>query len=463
MNFDFPWRRPPFPHQIEMAEWHYSHACSMDLSEVGTGKTMPMIMALEAHRDWYGQPILIVAPNSILDNWKNEIESWSNLHCAVLRGSRLERQGWLETTQDIFIINYEGVRVIFPELLAKGFHIIILDEAHHIKNPKAKQTKCILQLGKQAVVRKIMTGTLLTNDLQDVWSIAQFVSPKIFNQNFWGFRQTYLEDKNAGKSWAKWPDWQPKPGAVEEVRKKIEPYAIRFEKRKVLKWLPPVLFERRSVDMSPEQRRVYNELKREFIADLDSGEVVLAPQILTRILKMIEVTSGFVYKTDDNTQQKPTYRFKQNAKLKVLEEMLEEIGNHRVVIWATFREDVAMINAAIQHAIPITGDTPADNRQEILDSFNQGAISYLICNPSCAGEGLTILAPYAIYYSRGWKLGERLQSLGRHDRPGAEQFGSITVIDLVCEQTIDAEILAALERKEDLLNSINPRRARAMI
>jgi hypothetical protein len=76
---------------------------------------------------------------------------------------------------------------------------------------------------------------------------------------------------------------------------------------------------------------------------------------------------------------------------------------------------------------------------------------------------LSIYAEYAIYFSRGWKLGERLQSLGRHDRPGSEIFDNVTIFDLVAENTVDVEVFAALEGKEELLKSINPKRAREML
>jgi SNF2 family DNA or RNA helicase len=451
-----------FEHQHTMFGFHARLLCSFDLSDVGVGKSAPAALSIEKFI-WDGyKNTLVIAPNSILDNWVNEIQTWTRLSTIVLRGEKKKRLELLAQSADVYILNFEGVRTIFPELMRKNFSIIIVDEAHHIKSYKAQQTKLILKLGQQATIRKAMSGTLVTNDLEDVWAPAQFVEPKIFACNQWGFRQRYMQDKNAGKSWMKFPDWQPRPGAVEEVRKKLEPYAIRFEKRDVLKFLPPVLFEKRMVTLGDEQRRVYKELKREFMADLDDGTVVLAAQILPRITKLIEVTSGFLY-TETEPGKRSTYRFKQNAKLNELHLVLADLGNKRTVIWASFKEDIAIVRDSLLDARVITGDTPAAERQSIVDLFNSNQFQYLICNPQAAGEGLTILAPYAIYFSRGWKLGERLQSLGRHDRPGAEQFSNITVIDLVAENTIDVEVLNALQGKEDLLRSINPKRAIEML
>jgi SNF2 family DNA or RNA helicase len=459
------WKRTPFKHQEAMAAFHIDHLRSFDLSDVGTGKTLPMVQTLR-HVVNADRPskVLVICPNSIVDNWKNELELGSDLKVQLLRAPNpIKRLQKLLEPADVYVINFEGVRTIFGPLMFRNFPIVIVDEAHHIKSPKAQQTKLILKLGKQATIRKAMSGTLVTNDLEDVWAPAQFVEPKIFNCNQWGFKQRYMQDKNAGKPWMKFPDWQPRPGAVEEVRKKLEPYAIRFEKRDVLKFLPPVLFEKRLVTLDDEQRRVYKELKREFMADLDDGTIVLAAQILPRITKLIEVTSGFLY-TETEPGKRSTYRFKQNAKLNELHLVLAEIGNKRTVIWASFKEDIAIVrNSLSLDARVITGDTPAAERQNIVDLFNSNQFQHLICNPQAAGEGLTILAPYAIYFSRSWKLGERLQSLGRHDRPGAEQFENITVIDIVAENTIDVEVLNALHGKEDLLKSINPKRIREML
>jgi SNF2 family DNA or RNA helicase len=187
--------------------------------------------------------------------------------------------------------------------------------------------------------------------------------------------------------------------------------------------------------------------------------------------KLLQICSGFAYRHETD---EPAYHFKQNAKLAELKEVLEEIGNQRVIIWTAFKEEVEIIREfIIKHRrdkvleVPlgyqITGDTPQRDRQPIVDAFNRNQCQYLICHPACAGEGLTILAPYAVYYSRGWKLGERLQSLGRNDRPGSEQFDNLTVIDLVCPGTVDDEVMKALSDKKDLLDTINPRSFKEMM
>ena len=110
----------------------------------------------------------------------------------------------------------------------------------------------------------------------------------------------------------------------------------------------------------------------------------------------------------------------------------------------------------------INGDTPEEEREFLLDCFKHGDFQYLCSNPACVGEGLTILVPYVIYFSRGWKLVERIQSLGRHHRPGAEKYESVTVIDLIAGGTVDEKVLRSLDEKEDLLAALNPKKAREL-
>ena len=482
----------PFTHQKEMLAFHMAHFCTLDNSEVGCGKTGPVVVWLRRMVD-LGEinAALVVCPNSIITNWQNEIKMWSDLESVALVGTKQKRLALLKQPFYIYIINYEGVRVIHKELMAKGFDAVIADEIHHIKQYKGSKNKptqsfLVRELGGNARFRKGMTGTLLTNSLEDIWAIAKFVSPDIFKGlNFWGFRNRYLYDANAGKSWMKWPDMKPRPGAAEEIREKLRPYTIRFEKKDVLQWLPPVLFQKRMVEMGEEQHKAYKELKQHFLTELKSEQeqgpdfILTAPYVLLRITKLLEIANGFVYKEGEKA-----HHFKQNSKLTELKNLLEEIGDKRVVIWCAFREEIEMIYHAISHedsgltfhgasiywdkdtrfrTLVLTGNTESELRQPIVDAFNTGKFQYLITNPAVGGEGLTILAPYVIYYSRSWKLGERIQSLGRHHRPGAEKYDNISVIDLVTQDTVDQDVMKALESKEDLLKSVTPETFKRMI
>lgn len=471
------WKIQPFEHQLVVARWHYERLCSGDTSDVGVGKTAPVIACLRYYfREGTIKRALIVCPNSILENWKDEIGKWSNLKCEILWGTKAKRLEALNRPAHVYIINYEGLRVLRNELAAIYFDAVICDEAHHIKNYRAQQTKAVMALSRRAKVRKALTGTVITNSIEDAWAIAEFVNPRIFQTNFWGFRNRYMQDVNAGKKWLNFPDWRPRPGAVERVKEALSPYFIRFEKKDVNKFLPPVMFERRQVQMGKEQSRIYKELKNDFIADLDKGEVLTATEILERVLKLLQITGGFFYRSDlvPREGDKP-FRFEVNPKLTELLSVLSEIGGERTegqvgeraMIWATFREEIAIIRDALGDSCRVIqggkDGTPVEERLDLVKQFNSGEFSYLIANAATAGEGLTILCPYVVYYSRNYNLSHRIQSLGRHHRKGAEQWDKITVIDLIASDTLDVGVLKALEEKADLLKNINPRSMREML
>ncbi len=452
-----------FEHQQQTLAFHNDRPHSLDLSEVGVGKTAPMILWLQQKvRDGKIKKALVICPNSIIQNWQTELARWSDLRSIALIGAKDKRITLLQQPNiaEVFILNFEGVRVIAPQLFAANFDAIILDEAHHIKSMQAQVTKLVLKLARATPYRKALTGTILLNDISDVYPIGQFIDPAIWLSNWWGWRNRFMFNANATKPWMRFPDWQARPGAAEAVKALLAPYTIRFQKREVLQWLPPVLFQRRTVTMEGEQRRVYNQLKKDFVAELSATEELAALQVLPRLTKLLEITSGFTYREGEST-----WRFKENAKLAELKNLLAEIGDHKVVIWIAFKEDAAIVGQLLadKKVAYITGATRQEERQKLVDEFNNGDLQYLVCNAQCAGEGLTILTEYSIYYSRSYKLGERIQSLGRHDRPGSERFDNVTVIDLVAEHSVDEEVMKALESKNDLLKTINPESFRRML
>jgi SNF2 family DNA or RNA helicase len=466
------WRRIPFEHQTDMARFHYSVRNGMDLSEVGCAKTQPAIAAIRRlineHRII---SVLIICRNSAIGNWLREFElSAPEMDVVALRGDKKKRVELLaQPGGAVCIINYEGVRVIYKELIAKHWDLILCDEVHAIKSYKGSkntptQSWMIRQLGKNALCRKGLTGTVLTNDIMDLWAICEFIDPKIFSTNQWGYRNKYMHNANATKPWLPFPDWQPRAGAVEEIQKLIAPHCIRFEKAEVMKFLPPVLFQQRVVELTGDQKKAYNELKKQFVIELDDGTEFAALNALVRLNKLLQVCSGFLYREGE-----APYRFEKNAKLAELRTVLEDIGNHRVIIWCAYKDDANLIGQLLidmkkeNRFAFITGNTRESMRQDLIDVFNKDGLQYLVCNPSCAGESLNIMAPYAVIYSRNHKLGERIQLLGRNHRPGAEQFSNLTVIDILADVASEHEVMAALDGKKELLQTINPESFRRML
>lgn len=468
MQAGITWKRPPFEHQRTMALFHYYHPFSGSFSDVGVAKTYPVIACL-ARLIARGavRKALVVCTNTIKDNWMNELRLGSNLSAVILEGSRAERLELLRQPAEAYIINYDGARILRDELMQIRWDAIVVDECHAIKNPNAKVTKALLALAPSARWRVAITATPYLNDLLDLWSIFQFIDPKIFKTNYWGFRSRFMVNANAGKSWMKFPDWKPKPGAIEEIKRIIAPYVVSYKKSEVNKHLPPLLFTERKVELTGDQQTAYDQIRRDFLLELRSGNVMPLPNILSRISKLLQVASGFVYHDselkDGAITPKSVQRFGSNAKLEELRAVLEEIGDRGVIIWCAFKEDLKLVSEAIPGSAVIGGDTAPEDRQPIIDQVNSGEVRVLVANPAVAGEGLTILVPYMVWYSRSWKLKERVHGLGRTQRPGAEKFENLTVIDLTARGTIDERVLSALAGKEDVLEQIKSGRVEEMV
>jgi len=367
-----PWKGKPFTHQVGVYAFHQQRPFSIDTSEVGCGKTLPAIMALwQAMMAGKVMTPLVICPNSITDNWVTEIEVWSDLTPVILRGTKAKRLHLLaQYAMDpnaVFIINYEGCRIMAPELIRAGIDALICDEAHHLKNSKAKQTKAVLMLAARCRWRKALTGTPILNNLEDLWAIYEVVDPNIIPGNFWAFRNTYLYDANAGRPWVSWPNWQPKPGALEKIKALTDPVTIFHSKKEVLPFLPPVLFQNRKIVMSGEQEKVYKEIKKDFLTQLANGEILSVPQILPRLGKLLQVTGGFCYMPDDPHK---AYPFPSNAKMTELLAVLEELGNKQVIIWATYREEIKLLDQALRATgrspLVIFGDTPVGDRLDCM-------------------------------------------------------------------------------------------------
>jgi SNF2 family DNA or RNA helicase len=203
--------------------------------------------------------------------------------------------------------------------------------------------------------------------------------------------------------------------------------------------------------MGAEQARVYREMKKDFVSFIGEHSVA-ANLAIVKALRMQQIVSGFV-KTDDGH----IIRFPDVPRLAALKEQLEMLTpKHKVIVWACFKENYAMIREVCAElkvpCVELHGEVSDKDRKEALDLFaNDPSTRVLIGNQGAAGIGINLVsASYSIYYSRGFKLGDDLQSEARNYRRGSEVHQKITRINLVCPGTLDSLIADALQSKLDL-------------
>lgn len=450
-------------------------SCFALFFEMGSGKTGTVINMLRARMNAEKRLLktLVLCPAIVIQNWKDEFELHSSIDPArivLLTGSQTKRRKLFAENSSkgtIFVTNYEALLMddLYADLNAWGLEALILDESHKCKNPSAKTTKRATRLAlpligeKKQLIRPaprykyILSGTPVLNSPMDLFTQFMILDGgETFGKNFYAFRATYFYDKNAGMPRGKYfPDWNIRPGALDQLNSKIFEHGMRVEKKDCLD-LPPLVRQTIKVDMLPGQAKMYAEMKKDFITFVNSAEgslPVAAQLAITKALRLMQIASGYV-KTVDGLD----VSLEGTPKEKALEELLGEMTPHRkVIVWAVWRENYKTIRNVCERLgveyVEINGDTPAGERAERVKTFNTDPkCRVYIGHPGSGGIGVNLtVSDICIFYSRNFSLEHSLQAEARNHRGGSEQHESITRIDLVVADTIDEEVQRALAGK----------------
>lgn len=478
---------------------HQSHcitnATAPDVDEYGlffdpgTGKTRTTIEILRAlfnrHKRIF--PTLIFGPPIVLENWKDEFKMFSKISPRIifpLYGKIRERietlnQAIAEHGRGIIVItNYDALDddKFFKALLDWKPEVGIADESQKIKDHKSKRAKKVVRLGDGTFHRYILSGSPILNSPMDAYHQFRFLDKgATFGRNFFVFRQTYFIDKNAGMPKDKYfPDWQPNGGVYDEHGKLVSfvpgsPYekmtrliarkAMVVKKSECLD-LPPLIRKKIEVELSPEQKRLYNEMKKNFIAFMNTprgDKAIVADLAITKALRLQQIITGVVKLSDEHS---PVI-LDDTPREKALKDILESIcEGHKVLVWAVFvpnyeiiRRTCERLNIEYREA---HGETSTDAKRKAVEDFNTNPnVRVFIGHPLSLGIGINLVAAsYSIFFSRNFSLENDLQSEARNYRGGSEIHDKITRIDLVAKGTIDELILEALENKKSVADAI---------
>jgi len=458
----------PWQHQlaaIEKAKNRSDFALFMD---PGVGKTSTTINILRYKMQRHGGVLrtLILCPQIVIENWRREWLMHSHIDPkdlitltgpATKRAALIRSQG---TTGKIFITNYEALlmKEVVCALKYYGLEALVADESHKVKCVKAKRTKTLIDLSDGVKYRYILTGSPILNSAMDIFSQFRVLDGgETFGKNFFLFRSKFFWDKNAYMPRDKhFPLWVPKPGALDEINKLIASKSMRVKKEECLD-LPPLTKEQIFVELSIEQAKVYQAMKRDFIAYI-GGKACVAQLALTKALRLMQIVSGFAaVEGDTNSDVRTDLEFDSTPRLSALKELLEQITPlHKVIVWACWRQNYKAIRGllsdmGIQHS-EVHGEFNHGEKQQAVDFFSTNpGCRVLLANPAACGTGVNLtVASYAIYYSRNFSLEQDLQSEARNYRGGSEIHEKITRIDIVAKDTIDELITKKLYDKTAL-------------
>lgn len=449
--------------------------------EVGTGKTATCINILR-HRYNSAHNLLstlILCPPIVILNWKEEFKIWSKIptkKVIPLLGSQQKRIDTMlyatgakvyNPEPVILITNYEALLMdrLFQEFEVYAPKIIVFDESHKLKDPQAKRTKQAIKLADKAEHRYILSGTPVLKDAMDLYSQYRVLDGgDTFGNNFFTFRARYFYDRNAHMPKQKhFPDWTIRPDSIDKINEALLKTSVIAKKKDCLD-LPPLIRKDIFIPMSPEQTKMYQQMKKDLIAFYREGVqegVSVATIALTRALRLMQIMSGFITMEDKDGKQF-TIRFKENPRRDALKEILSDLcPDNKVIVWAVFKENYEIIRQVCSELnlkyTEVHGDISTAQKSENVKQFNTDPDTRVIFgHPASGGIGINLIpASYSIYYSKNFSLENDLQSEARNYRGGSEIHESVTRIDLVAPGTIDERVNSALKLKmkvsDDLL------------
>tara|TARA_R100000329_G_scaffold150886_1_gene145007 strand:+ start:14977 stop:16671 length:1695 start_codon:yes stop_codon:yes gene_type:complete len=458
-NDDFKFKTKPFEHQRKAFYMSRDKKEFALLMEQGTGKTKVIIdNAAYLYSKGRINSLIVIAPNGVHRNWIKEIEThmpdWcpykSFYYTAGMSQKRIEEfNGIIASTMDLKIYTFNVEAFVSKKavefinrILVSGKIMLVVDESSRIKRPGAKRTKMITKFGKSSEYKRILTGTPVTKGAEDVYSQFKFLNPQILGyDSFYSFRARYcimggFENRQVVSY-----------NNLEELTRNIEGHSFRVLKKDCLD-LPDKIYQRYYVEMTANQKKLYDNIKKSFIAEFE-GQELSAPEAVTRLLRMQQILCGW-FPSEHETKPIDS----KNPRIEALKEILSDIDS-KVIIWARFKADLKAIESELGNlAVSYHGGIDSDTREAAVTAFqNNPKIKYFIGNPQSGGIGLTLTAAdYAIYYSNSFDLEQRMQSEDRCHRIGTKN--NITYIDIETRKSVDSKIIQALRDKKNIADVI---------
>ncbi|GMQ87533.1 MAG: hypothetical protein BMS9Abin08_0737 [Gammaproteobacteria bacterium] len=415
--------------------------------DMGLGKTVQALahVLLEREQGRADRPSLVVAPTSLMFNWRHEAERFTpQLKVLVLHGPQRHEQFADIANHDLILTTYPLLSRDKEHLLTHEYHLLILDEAQVIKNPKAQAGRVVREI--DARHRLCLTGTPMENHLGELWSLFDFLLPGLLG-NSKQFRRHFRTpiEKHADEITA------------ERLSRRIRPFLLRRTKQQVATELPPKTEIIQSVVLEGKQRELYETVRlamhrrvREEIERQGMGRSHIV--VLDALLKLRQVCCD-----PRLVKMASAQKVKQSAKLTMLMALLPEMveEGRRILIFSQFTTMLGLIEDALKNAdisyVKLTGRTR--DRAKPVQQFQAGEVPVFLISLKAGGVGLNLTrADTVIHYDPWWNPAVERQATDRAHRIGQQQ--AVFVYKLICEGTLEEKIHAMQQRKQALADSL---------
>jgi len=438
-----------FPYQKQGIEFAAFREGAVIADEMGLGKTVQAIGTAIAKKAIFGfERTLIICPASIKEQWKNEIEKFTDEKATIVEGFPEDRAKIYEQCEDYFlIVNYETVLRDKKAINKFNTDFIILDEAQRIKNYDTQTSNSIKSLKKKHSL--IITGTPIENRLIDLYSIIAFLDP-VFLAPLWEFsyQHCFFDIKQKNKITGYFN--------LQKLKERLSDILIRREKKDVVKQLPNISHLDIPVEMHPEQRQYHSSyrsgiakiLHKKFITPFDMQRLML-------LLSKMRMVCDSTYLVDFETNHSPKL-----IELKyILFEKLDVKNNERKVIifseWKRMNNIIAkMLRENDIGFVELNGSVPVKKRGKLIKEFEENDNCRVFISTEAGGSGLNLqVADTVINFELPWNPAKKNQRIGRIDRIG-QKNQNLTVISFITKNSIEEQIAGGLLLKQNLFDGV---------
>ena len=437
-------RYEPHDYQVYATEFIKTHPQSAIFLDCGLGKT---VIALTAVADllfdsFVIRRVLVVAPlRPAKYSWVDELTKWdhlSHLTFAAAVGTKAERMAALEADADITVINRECASwLIEQEGITDRFDCIILDELSSFKNHQAKRFRALLKIRPKAKWVIGLTGTPATNGLMDLWAEFRLLDlGQRLGRYIGRYREAYFRpDRMNGQIVY---SYRPLPKAEQAIYEKISDITISMKAADHLK-MPELISVKHTVRMDEKERQKYARMKDEMILDLPEGEITAA-NAAALTSKLTQLANGAIYADDGGVISV------HDRKLDALEDIIEAANGKPVLVVYAFRHDRLRIEERLGKLGIRYEGLEADGA---IRRWNDGEILVGLMHPLSLGMGVNLqeAGSTIIWFGLTWSLENYQQTNARLWRQGQKE-GTVVVIHIVTEDSVDERILKALEKKD---------------
>ena len=466
----YKFKTKPYQHQLDTLKDSWDKENFAYFMEMGTGKSkvlldnaamlydkgeingLLIIAPKGVYKNWYDQEV----PNHLPDHIFKKIVLWKTSDKSKKQKDLLNTLFQTGTEFHILIMNVESFSsgdgpTFAYRFLASHKAMIAIDESTTIKTPTTKRTKAIISLREHCKYRRILTGSPVTKSPLDLFSQCQFLDPWLLNhQSYYTFKARYAVTRKIDVHGRR-VEIVVGYRNLGELSEKIKPFSKRILKDDCLD-LPPKSFIQHRVELTKEQKKVYEQMRKEAIAFLD-GKMQSTATVMTQLMRLHQITCGHFTADDGTIKDLPCNRMTE------LMDILEKVEG-KAIIWSHYTYDVKRIIAEIKKVygedsvVDYYGETESDKRQVNIKRFQtDDKCRFFVGTTHTGGYGITLTAGSTmIYFSNGYDLEKRQQSEARIDRIGQEK--PMTYIDIMAEDTVDDRIVKALRSKINIANTI---------